>query len=375
MGVIKRRRSRRLLETRKVAESQGERVVTTQAAASAWGDMLVRESEPPEERLLEEPSPSVPPLRAPLRGVPLSSRPPSALPPDLSDEAPRPRSTPSRSMPPERSPAPPADRVSVTGPTPERARPPASDPPAPGQAPTSVAPDAWPSESTGLPAWPDEPPVWPDEPPVWPDEPPARLEEPAEPPPEDTRAARTTLEVLPVTAAAPAPAPGRSVWPLVVLVVLLLGAIAWTGAVLFDEMGRTERLERVGKALSAAGQRIASEHPELARWPGPQPDAVALQQMIQAETPRLVEAVAAAGYTPGVFSVAVREHPADAAVVLEAQVPEATIAFITGGKWLKPPPETGMAAALKANIASIGLSFALPLGLFIFLVVRRRRGR
>ncbi|MEZ4469303.1 MAG: hypothetical protein R3F60_00590 [bacterium] len=372
MGVIKRRRSRRLLETRKVAEGQSDRRVTTHEAASAWGDMLARESAPPTDVHVEDslPPPVPPPMRAPLRGVPLSSRPPSALPPDLSEEPPR-----RGPLPAERLSAPPGPiaaprgQVSVLDPATARGAPPSSTPPSPGLAasapPTAVAPDAWPDAGGGLPVWPTETgggaaPVWPEE-----SKPPR-----AEPAEEAPRPANPTLEVPAVVVPSP---PARSPWPIVALVVLILGAIAWTGAVLFDEMGRTDRLERVGRALSAAGQRIASEHPDLAHWPGSEPDAVAMQQMVQAETPRLVEAVSAAGYTPGVFSVAIREHPADAAVVLEAQVPEATIAFITGGKWQKPPPETGIMAAVRSNLASIALSFALPLGLFIGLLVRRRR--
>lgn len=365
MGVVKRRRSRRLLEARKVAATPSQERITTESAAAAWGDMLVGPpADPPPEppprssgadrpARGDTPLPKVPtdPPRAPLRGVPLSSRPPSAMPPDGSlDEAPSDR--PARPDPPRSRP--PDVRV------PERRT------PATGVGVTlmSVRRTDAAQPDTGPPARQAPPDVEGFEPPRarMPSVPVASL--PPEPP---TAPAERTLEV-------PAPTRRRPLWMDLTLAVLLLAAGVWTAAVLFDDMGRTDRLDRVGRALSTAGQRMVREHPDLPLWLGARPDPVAVKSLKDKEIPRLVEAVAAAGYATGVFTVAVGEDPDHTRLVLEARVPDAVVAYGTDGHWVHAPPPGGLVAALGANAASILGSFALPLVAWIgFLIARKRR--
>lgn len=440
MGVVKRRRSRKLLESRKVAASPSEGRVTTEAAAAAWGDMLERASNtsdpPPPERSAppagrssppagrsSPPAPagvsegrpttpnpalgsgrgperrSAPPLarppegrsappsaqppvmdlatelpRAPLRGMPLSSRPPSALPPEAQLDEPA-RSSPPRAAPPvvrtpDRRPSGPhnlviaplrdlalenrTERRGNTGPDggvwsfsdPPRQAP----PPRIGRTPAQGMPIERVPEG----------PVLVNVPP-----PEAQVESPP------SEKAPSTLELPAVRLS------GRSrpLWIDLTLGVLLLGAGVWTAAVLFDEMARTDRLERVGRALSSAGKRLMDDHPDVPAWLGAHPDPVALVNLKRDEVPRLVEAVAAAGYAPGVFSVSVNEDPDKGQLILEARLPEAVVAYGTTNVWVHPPPETGLVAALLNNATSIVVSFTVPLVMLlgVFVVGRRRK--
>lgn len=405
MGVVKRRRSRRLLEARKVLETPSEARITTESAAAAWGDMLLGggDDEPDDER-----SPSEPLLRAPLRGVPLSSRPPSAAPPEVQFEEalrgatrtekarstpPRPRdavrSDPGRSDPGRPDPGrpdaarpvpPPSAHAPDTGPparkAPTSAQAAETDPPPPK--PSHEAPERRPIAADKGPRTPADGRVIDLPRPA--EERRASRRPPEAPPAEDILATRPVgLPLpLPTTPEAPAeatldvPAP-RPIGIILIVVGLFLAAAVFTGAVLFDAMGRTDRLDRVGRALSTAGQRMLRENSALPTWLGPTPDPVAIKTLKENEIPRLVEAVAAAGYTAGVFSVGLNDDPARARLVLEARVPDAVVAWGTDGQWVHAPPATGLGAAFAGNLPSILGGFALPALVWIGYVITRRR--
>lgn len=373
MGIVRRRRSRRLLETRTAASKTDEARVTTNSAAAAWGGLLESELSsrpapmvPPAEEI-EEPTRVVemtsevfkeisqpvtgmpakgptqiiePPLEpsesieermdtsarrpvAPLRGVPLSNRPGAIAPPEDEARAARisekPRKRVSRQVPSIKPPA---------------AKRPTTKPPA-ASAPTAEHEF-------------DLPPI--------------------------IQAPSTSA---PSPAEAPAPTRGRNprkIVAVLILVGLFLGACVWSTAIIFDEMERSARLNRVADAVDARVAKIVEDTPDLAEWVTER-DAARLQSLSVEQLPLFRETLRATGYAAGVPKVRMLPDSSTGRLIVEVALPDATLALDSEGNWQKRPPGKGFGAALKANTAPILVGFAVPTLMAIGMLVMGRRRR
>ena len=379
MGIVRRRRSRRLLETRSAASKADGARVTTHSAAAAWGGLLesdrideqsrrpsaappaVEEEEPtriiemqsssfdqisqPVQGVpakgrtqiidpIEDPSASIEermdaPARMPvaqLRGVPLSNRPGAIAPPDDEARAARISEKPRK-------------RISHQVPqvTPKQPKRPTTKPPQPSAPPTAenvfdLPPDA-------------------------------------------------QVKTAPIQAIEPkhAPEPRRARNPrkivgIIVLVGLFLGACVWSTAIIFDEMGRSARLNRVADAVDARVARIVEDTPDLAQWVTER-DAARLRALSDEQLPLFRETLRATGYAAGVPKVRMLPNSSTGRLVVEVALPDATLALDSEGVWQKGPPGKGFGMALKTNTAPILVGFAIPtlVAIGMLFVGRRRR--
>lgn len=375
MGIVRRRRSRRLLETRTTADKPDGARGTTNHAAEAWGGLLsedgglsddalkgdekptrpYRTIDMPRPRRIIEPEPaesieesieqrltrstSKPPPKAQMRGVPLSNRPGAVAPPEEDARSARISEAPRKRISHEVAPV-----------TPE---------PGPVSAPP-VRPNpasARPTPLVGMPA-------------VETPEPATQIEAPTKPgvdaPSEATR----------VVAMHRPPSPKRrrrTILMVGILAALFVAACVWSGAIIFDEMQRSARLKRVADALDTRMANILEENPTLIDWVKNR-DAAQLKAVGEAHLPRLRETLTAAGYAEGVPKAQMRQDTVNGRLIVQVDLPDATLALNSDGDWENAPPRTGFGAALSANLTPIIVGFAVPV-LFAFgmgVAARRR---
>lgn len=405
MGIVRRRRSRRLLETRNAATKDAESRITTESAAAAWGDILsghgglseeifeevstppstrapelspriveLQEHDEPDDEfsrpvrgartqsgpIVVEPdaaqplthvtSPSTPP-KAQLRGVPLSNRPGAVTPPKVEaraariSEAPRKRSgNPLPSSAPSSEPVPEA--------APEA---PFFDETADFEKDTSLLrealrasqPNTALTSNTGSDSTLEFL---------------VELEESVE-----------TQEIEPSATPAPAPRNRRRTFALAGVVLLFFGACVWSAAITFDEMERSARLNRVADALDGRVARIVEENVQLSEWIKAR-DAAMLQQLSDKELPIFRETLTATGYAAGVPKLKMQPETTSGRMIFEVTLPNAILALDSNGDWIQGPPRKGFGAALKANVVPIVVGFAIPtLAAITVLVATRRR--
>lgn len=263
---------------------------------------------------------------APLRGVPLSNRPGAIAPPDDEARAARISEKPRK-------------RMSHQGPqgTPRVAKRPTTKPPQ-VSAPEAMAEHIFDPLTT-----------------LTPTEPVAPLIEGPRPKPRGSRNPRKIIGLL-------------------ILFSLFLGACVWSTAIIFDEMGRSARLNRVADAVDARVAKIVEDTPELAQWVTER-DAAQLQTLSEAQLPLFRETLRATGYAAGVPKVHMLPDSSTGRLIVEVALPDATLALDSDGVWQKGPPGEGFGAALKTNTVPILVGFAIPTLVAIGMLVMGRRRR
>ncbi|MGK0362162.1 MAG: hypothetical protein ACI9U2_004482, partial [Bradymonadia bacterium] len=166
----------------------------------------------------------------------------------------------------------------------------------------------------------------------------------------------------------------RKIIGLLILFSLFLGACVWSTAIIFDEMGRSARLNRVADAVDARVAKIVEDTPELAQWVTER-DAAQLQTLSEAQLPLFRETLRATGYAAGVPKVHMLPDSSTGRLIVEVALPDATLALDSDGVWQKGPPGEGFGAALKTNTVPILVGFAIPTLVAIGMLVMGRRRR
>jgi hypothetical protein len=388
MGIVRRRRSRRLLETRGTASKPDGARGTTNHAAQAWGGLLdddgglsdealkgdEKPTRPyrtvdmpkPRQRIIEpDPTSSIdeaieqrlhrpsskPPPKAQMRGVPLSNRPGAVAPPEEEaraariSEAPRKRiSQPiSSSIPPKQPPA-------TSTPPPTRKTPPSDRPTPQGGVKALIDTAEYRFDlppNAVLPKSSD-----------FDDDDATRVVRVSQPPPESAPPRRRKRTIFAVGA----------------LALLFLGACVWSGAILFDEMERSARLNRVADALDSRVARIVEDNPQLSSWVKNR-DAAQIKALREAHLPRLRETLTATGYAAGVPKVDMRPDAVAGRLIVQVNLPDAVLALNSDGDWESAPPRRGLGPALAANLTPILIGFSVPVlvALGMGIAARRRR--
>lgn len=415
MGIVRRRRSRRMLETRRTASKDGDDArVTTDAAAAAWGDILAGNdssaddvideiSTPPAERAASasprivdlqsrEPGDQLSrPVRGPrsrgpaarpstasaapkamLRGKPLSGRPgeiaaeaeqraarvSEAPRRRISQQVPalieRPRSAPAQPAPPPSAEAvQTADfeadnsllRAALRATAPSTAQPETVVAPVPTR-PAEVRRGKRTPAVTSTP-----------------------------PPGESILETLESAAPEAVTHEAPRRRSRRGLFGVIGVILLFVGACVWSTAIVFDEMERSARLNRVADVLDTRVAHIVEENPQLGRWVKER-DAAALQTLSEKQLPLFRETLIATGYAEGVPKVKMLPDSTSGRLIVEVTLPDAALALDSDGDWVKRPPRKGFGAAVQANFVPIVVSLSLPtLTAIIWLLAMRRRRR
>lgn len=400
MGIVRRRRSRRLLETRTAASKAGEAQITSESAAAAWGDILSGNGGLPDEvfhdvstppparqpepspRIVEiqsdrvepdefsrpvrgraaqsaarivEPSggpieakmPSSAPPKAQLRGVPLSNRPGAVAPPDEEaraariSEVPRKRNSQLIALNTSNPITPPVDTDST----------------ADFEGDNSLLREAL--RAT---------------------QPKAALTTNAVPSTLEFEVATDTLDLegsvdtQKVELVVSRPPRGKRTLAVIGVLLLFIGACVWSAAILFDEMERSARLNRVADALDGRVARIVEETPLLTEWVKGR-DAAMLQSLSDKELPIFRETLTATGYAEGIPKVKMLPDSTSGRMIFEVALPDSTLALDSNGDWMKGPPKKGFGAALQTNMVPVVVGFAIPTLAAITLLVATRRRR